>query len=673
MLEIFSFAHHPVDAAVVRGVLKYLDLSIYKARVQLDRDTVDVSLAAGDCSNALCAVVNHGGDACRIECDTDLRHCVRLRLMVDPARIDAYLANGSFPAEEHLIHLAQLVWREARVPATPITDAPPHELAHTSAWRDEHTLFAHQARTVAWMEALERAAPLTISYSGNLRITDTWFLDTEGECFTQEPSMREAQIGGGICADGTGSGKTATLLRLVAGTPRCTTGGYETNGTLVIVPLNLVSQWQNEVRKFLNGVRIIFLVTGKELRALDMQQLVAADLVVTTFYFFRSKAYSELFDAALGGRQRTRPAISAWARTSDHSEPIIEAVLWRRVVVDELHETFDSPRDLRQLRLLRARMIWGLTATPVLDTEQAQQLYLLLCREKNHHPNLLARVISTAVARHTPDMLDGTTRSLEWVDLPPEERTQLLHANTLAETVRRCTVGESAAEEQARYARKEASRLKVEAFERTVRIHESTARALELTSGEPLAQAAIESHARDLSAARALLASERAKFEQLDATDRLVRARLAELGADTARRGTKMTKIGELLASLDEPCILFVQWKSMVRGACSFLRALGLRVLLLDGNAAQRAATLAEFNTSGVLLLCLEECFAGLHLPHVRCVVFAHAIVGDRAQVENLERQAIARCARTGQTETVRVHSFLISGSDEETLWFRTH
>ena len=39
--------------------------------------------------------------------------------------------------------------------------------------------------------------------------------------------------------------------------------------------------------------------------------------------------------------------------------------------------------------------------------------------------------------------------------------------------------------------------------------------------------------------------------------------------------------------------------------------------------------------------------------------------------VEYLERQAIA--ARYGQTETVRAYSFVITESEEERLWHRTH
>lgn len=144
---------------------------------------------------------------------------------------------------------------------------------------------------------------------------------------------------------------------------------------------------------------------------------------------------------------------------------------------------------------------------------------------------------------------------------------------------------------------------------------------------------------------------------------------------DTSRGiGTKMREIASLVESFGEaPSILFVQWKSMMKGTRSFLRAQGIRVHTLDGNATQRSNTLQCLSKGGVLLLCLEDGFAGLHLPHVAHVIFAHAIVGDRDRVLTLESQAIARCVRYGQTNDVSTYSFVVADTDEEALYERTH
>jgi hypothetical protein len=801
--EVLVFAQRPCVGAPVVGTLVGIDIGIAMAEVRVeahgDAAPVAAIMQPQDCSEHLRAVVRHGGDAVRVDADLDGQCVARLRLMVQPDRLDARMAEGRLPAEAALVALAMEVWREARVPppappaaATPVADAgdeqvfamdvaeaapqppqppqPPPPQAQPPLWRDDAcALFPHQEASVAWMRDHERHAPEPLRYAGNLRVTDTWYIDTEGETFTTDPSWRDALLAGGLCTDGTGTGKTATALRLMvdeAEGPAAPVAGdrrYAARGTLVVLPLNLVSQWQNEVGKFLRPeFRALWLVQGKDVRNVTLADLCAADAVFTTFHFLRaSKPYAELVDAALGGQPRTRVALSAWARQPGHTEPLLEAVHWRRVVVDEVHQTFESARDLRALRLLQARTLWGLTATPVLDTEHAQHLYLFLVREKQHHPNLLARLVATAV-RGAPSRLVAPTPTLHLVQLSIEERLHLREdaaARSVEDEVKLCTFVPVSAEDAdapdaetleahfraAREHELATLRAKAEGHDRAVGILERASEELEAelqalagrcAMGDPLAnaqaeaaRASVEAHARDLARARLHREAAHAKAERCAASAAYVRERIAALRAQeeacaicmarasgvitpcahlfctacirkhVARNGgwcpacraplaladctgvalgggigSKMARVGELLVSLaGEPVILFVQWRQMRRGVAAYLRGLRCRVLQLDGNAAQRAATLADFAGGGVLLLCLEDSFAGLHLPMCRHCVFAHAIVGDRARVEHLERQAIARCVRHGQTGEVRAYSFVVADCAEEAVWRRTH
>ena len=111
----------------------------------------------------------------------------------------------------------------------------------------------------------------------------------------------------------------------------------------------------------------------------------------------------------------------------------------------------------------------------------------------------------------------------------------------------------------------------------------------------------------------------------------------------------------------------------MLRSTRLFLTTHGVQALVLDGNMSQRAKTLDSLTRGGVLLLCLEENFAGLHLPYVEHVIFAHAIVGDQDKVDLLEKQAIARCQRYGQLKPVQVYSFLVIDSEETYVFSTTH
>lgn len=760
---VWSFAARPAMGPVRAAVVEQVDLLLGQALLV---GGGSASLAPQDCTDALRDVARTGGDAVRVECDVDdVGRAVRLRLCVDATVVAHRLSRGTLASEEHVVQLARQTWREARVEEE--DDDDEEGMAGTDegscpAWC-ERPLLPHQRRTLAWMRRTERHAPVVLRYAGNLHVAGEWHVDTESECFTVDPSPREAHLAGGVCADGTGSGKTAVALRLIAeggGPWPASSARYAARGTLVLLPLNLVSQWRQEAATFWRegAVSALWLVQGKDLRGVTMEALCAADVVFTTFHFLRaSKTYADLVDAAMGGRPRTRAALAAWARQASHREPVVEAVLWRRVVVDEIHQAFESTRDLRHLRLLTTHMLWGLSATPPSDDDTQQHLYLLLRREKQHHPNLLAVLRRAAVRSHAPDAAPHPTPSLRLVTLSEEERALLRDGEEeddededtrLRDLVEACTFVDVACdgrdarsvEEQFRAARERelaTLRARADGHERSVRVleHARDELACELAEGATTEtrHAEREAHERDLAEARSRWQLAVSKVERCERSERFVAERLATLRArretcalcmertcetiapcahlfcaPCIRRhvrdagepwcpvcraplrasdltemaavrgvGTKMARIGELVMSLDEPVILFVQWKAMVRGTRAFLRSLDVRVLTLDGNAAQRAATLDEFAGGGptplLLLLCLEEGFAGLHLPHVRLIVFAHAIVGDCERVRRLEHQAIARCVRRGQTATVRVCSFVVADCAEEVLWRRTH
>lgn len=774
MQRVLSFAHRRVcTRKTIPGRVVGLDVTISMVRAIRDtNETVYAALDTQDCSESLYEVVSCASDTVHIECDLEqdddgVWRIARLHLAVDPTRLNLHLREGSLIGEEHIVGLARNVWREATVPRNIITSRNAEPIPECAVWRSQWQLFEHQEASIRWMREVEARVPETLRYAGNLRMTDEWYLDTESECFTTDPSWRDATLCGGICADGTGMGKTATMLRLIT-TPcemslvQSSMERYTSQGTLVILPLNLVSQWQHELQKFIDdtaGLQVVWLVQGKDLRTVTMEDLCKANIVFTTFHFLRaSKPYCELVESALGGRARTRPVLSSWARQWGHTEAVVEAVAWRRVVVDELHQVFESARELRHLRLINTHVTWGMTATPTLDTEHAQNLYLFLRREKAHHPNLLCSLIERAV-HGTESSHEHPEHTLQLVQASAEERLHLMREDANVEEIVKLTTfvdvsdGErvvadsESIEAQFRAAREREMatlRAKVAGHDRAVAILERASVELDAelqllaeqcANGDEFASAqaeaargTAETHARDLARARELRSHDAAKLERCEASARFVHDRLTALRAreevcvicmertssaitpcahifcsqcihrhlaqkawcPTCRNplqsqdltgvtldggiGTKMVHIKNLIGSLpDEPLILFVQWKAMMRGMRAYLRGVGARVLVLDGNTVQRASTLSEFARGGVLLLCLEDSFAGLHLPHARYVIFAHAIVADRARVEHLERQAVARCVRTGQTREVKVYSFVIADCVEEHVWRRTH
>lgn len=711
---VFEFSSRS-HTSVTRCVLVHVDDSLLQAHAKdLSTGSVRVvTLDARDCIDSMTEIVSKNDGICRIECNVEDRtsHIVGFFLCIDIPSFVYQIESGGIRSEEQIINLSRAVWRDARIPVTTVSDELDMDVVGEAAqpcalWREgTWTLYPPQKETVRWMQKLERTLPRRIGYSGNIHVASGWYIDTECECITRDPSSREAVLKGGICGTRPGSGKTAIALRLVA-----ESGGdgrdlqssergeiYTSSATLIVLPINLLSQWNGEIEKFMSdSVRVCRMVRSQDLRGMTLQQLCTEyDVVLTTFYFLRTcPSYVEMVDAALGGRPRTRASLSAWMRQKNHTEPMLEAIMWRRIIVDEIHDTFDHARDMRILRLFSTHCLWGLTGTPVLETDQAQALYSLLEREKSHHPNLLHALIRNAVwcgtshdaAAPLPSSSFRALQRLQLVDMTCEERMHMEVVKGVEEEIRLTSFVDHAmadvADLEEEFRRTKGNEratvmARVESLQRTIDILENTL--CDLRGEEELSTEVHEVAGREIEKQKNLCRLEEQRLRDIDERDHRVRERLDALsggGMQDAVRGigSKMHSMVELLTSRSyEPIILFVQWKSMMRGIRSYLSNAGLRVLALDGNGRQRETTLHEFTKHGVLVLCMEDSFAGLHLPHARMVVFAHAIVGDMETVKRLERQAIARCVRPGQTSDVDVFSFVVSESDEETHWRHTH
>lgn len=704
---IFTFSSHSHTSAPTRLVLTHVDDTIHQASAQsLEEDApalVTVYMDPRDCHDSLVQIVALSDDVVRIECSMEVctKRVVALHVCVCTSTFLSRVTNGGFPSEEALILLARATWRDAHLPTPHLQSHRPDVVTSSthvpSLWRD-WILFPHQQRSLAWMQHMESQLPMRINYSGNIRIAEGWYLDTETECLTRSPSTREAHLRGGVCANEPGSGKTAIILRLLSDTssegtdpvtdPVVDTFVYSTKATLIILPLNLISQWSSEIKKFLHDdVRVLKIVRAQDLRYVTMTSLCNNyDIVLTTFYFLKNcRGYTDLVDAALGGRPRARASISSWARQRNHEEPLLEAVRWRRIVVDEIHGTFESARDLRMLHLFNARALWGLTGTLTLDSEA---LYTFLEREKSHHPNLMQSIVTNAVRCDDDSQLEihyKPLRRVERVDVSREERIHMEHVDNAEDEIRLTsfvdgTINDDVVEpeEQFRRARqieRERLTLRIMEYRRTMDVLNNTLSDLE---NESCRGDTRDTTLRELTRLDNLRITDENELQTLDNRAEDLKRRLREMETNDTTHiyglGTKMQRVGELLCSLQmESSILFVQWKSMVRGVRVYLRSIGVRVFHLEGNTSHREATLAEFRRGGVLVLCMEESFAGLHLAHVKTIVFAHAIVGDVGTVHRLERQAIARCIRHGQTSDVDVYSFVVSESDEEVLWRETH
>ena len=709
----------------ITGIVTHISDTCSSCRLRVDdaEEETPVTLPWERRSEHLGAVVEHC-TAFRVRFDAVGGVVARATLEIAPVLFEEQMSHGRLDGEVFLVGLLSSCWRELSIlphsHETPLLedadDAPEDDPMCPDSTLQ---LRGHQQRSLEWMRTVEQLSTLApLRYAGNLRITDTWYVDTEEECLTTNPSWREAHVRGGVLADWAGAGKTAVVLTHCQLPPRSQPVQHRplaARGSLIVVPLNLTSQWMQEVERFCKPTTSVCRMTSvADLRSTCLDDLLKADIVITTFQFLRdSRPYAHVVEdtvsVSLGIDRRlarTRAALCAYARSPAVRQPIIEAIHWRRIVLDEMHESLVNTRSVKLLGGISSDLCWGITATPDTHTvESAQQHYWLLQREKAHHPNMLDELLQRCIrrTRRQGDTLYDSRR-MKLVALPgcnDERRNiELLRESSepLARIVQTCTLPQQLTDDvevwdvQEMLDREEqvlqtlrdklagtgpAQRHRVEAdvqaqASRLQFVRDRTSSLISADEMCAVCGSAVCGVMLDCAHTFCRRCIERWR-EQGHSTCPICRREQALSAHGVSRGGTKLSHIADMCLRIGEPIIVFTQWKAMIRSMRALFRGRGIKTYTLEGNSSQRQKALREFEQGGVLVLNLNDSFAGLHLPHVRWIFFSHAIVADRQLVRAIEYQAIARCIRHGQTQHVRVYSFVVADSEEEALWHSTH
>ncbi len=127
-----------------------------------------------------------------------------------------------------------------------------------------------------------------------------------------------------------------------------------------------------------------------------------------------------------------------------------------------------------------------------------------------------------------------------------------------------------------------------------------------------------------------------------------------------ATRESKITRLKRLLAKIDEPVIVFTEYRDTLARLHDLLRVSRSDVLILHGGMTTRERSLVqqEFNASGKLLLATDAASEGLNLQH-RCRTVVHfELPWSPARLA----QRTGRVDRIGQSR--RVHEILLVASD---------
>ena len=122
----------------------------------------------------------------------------------------------------------------------------------------------------------------------------------------------------------------------------------KTNCNLLIVPVRLLQQWDSEIRSYLPSSKVLLINTVRDFFKLKLDNIKNYDVVIISITFLQNDkrlAHPDGYD--------------------------ITQILWKRVIVDEVHELFNSDanskRNFNMVNNIKALYKWGISATPTLN------------------------------------------------------------------------------------------------------------------------------------------------------------------------------------------------------------------------------------------------------------------------------------------------------------------
>ncbi|MTH79960.1 DEAD/DEAH box helicase [Paracoccus aestuariivivens] len=374
---------------------------------------------------------------------------------------------------------------------------------------------------------------------------------------------------------------------------------------LLIVPTSLLHGWQAQAAQFTPELRLLTL-HGPERKG-QREQIDEADLVITTY--------------PLLARDRD------WLAGQE----------WPLVILDEA-QTLKNPASqlAKALREIPAQGRLALTGTPMENS--LQDLWTLfdwvlpgLLGDRKRFQTLFRSPIekhgdATAQARLNrrlrPFLLRRTKEQVA-AELPP--RTEILDLVTLPKA------------QQALY--------------ETVR-----------SAMDQRVREAID--ARGLAAARITVLDALLKLRQVCCDPALAKTEAARSVSDSAKRQRLRELLAELVAE-GRRVLVFSQFVEMLNLIEADLNAAGIASLRLTGETRDRADVLEAFSRgeAAVFLLSLKAGGVGLTLTEADTV-----ILYDPWWNPAVERQAMDRAHRIGQTKPVFVHRLVAAGTVEEKI-----
>ncbi len=153
-------------------------------------------------------------------------------------------------------------------------------------WNPHVPLREDQLKSLAWMLRVESDDTPYEEVETEEAVVPTLGVRLEAQ------ACRAVSVRGGLVADCVGYGKTALVIALMLSSrPGAADGSAK--GTLIIVPGQLMKQWPGEIAKFTRAVGVLAIQNMRDLAAVTVRDVLAADAVIVPMTLLRKPAYYE--------------------------------------------------------------------------------------------------------------------------------------------------------------------------------------------------------------------------------------------------------------------------------------------------------------------------------------------------------------------------------------------
>ena len=163
---------------------------------------------------------------------------------------------------------------------------------------------------------------------------------------------------GGILNDDMGLGKSVTALSLIANNKLreikdyITVDKYEKKmsyATLIICPLHLIKQWQQEIKKTMIDAKVIVILTRADFNKLTYNKFIHSDIILTTYQFIGSMYYLSLnyplYNKYSFDNNERIKHLEKIMIGSDFKEnktiPMFEYFYFHRIILDDIHKLYE--------------------------------------------------------------------------------------------------------------------------------------------------------------------------------------------------------------------------------------------------------------------------------------------------------------------------------------------